>query len=61
MFLCVIGFLGIAGMHRLYVGRIGSGLIYLITFGWVGIGTFIDIINILFGAFRDNVGIPLRR
>jgi TM2 domain-containing membrane protein YozV len=41
-------FVGICGLHRLYAGRIGSGLLYLFTFGLVGIGQFVD----LFGVGR---------
>lgn len=56
---CLIG--GLVGAHRYYVGRIGSGLIYTLTFGWMGIGTFIDLITILVGGFRDVSGAPLRQ
>ncbi len=59
LILCI--FLGWLGAHRYYVGKIGSGLIYTFTFGLFGIGWFIDTIKILLGAFRDNVGAPLRR
>lgn len=35
-------FLGWAGIHRFYVGKIVSGIIYLLTFGLLGFGWFID-------------------
>lgn len=36
-------FLGICGAHRFYVGQITWGVIYLLTFGFCGLGQFIDI------------------
>jgi TM2 domain-containing membrane protein YozV len=36
-------FLGLAGLHRLYAGKIGTGLLYLFTFGLFGIGQFVDL------------------
>jgi len=59
LFLCI--FLGILGIHRFYVGKIGTGLLYLLTGGLGGIGWIVDIIRIATGGFRDNVGVPLRR
>lgn len=35
--------LGLCGGQRFYCGRIGSGLLYLLTFGVFGIGQFIDL------------------
>ena len=42
-FLCV---LGVCGAHRFYVGEIGWGVVYLLTFGFCGIGQFIDLFTI---------------
>ncbi len=41
---------GIFGLHRFYVGKIGSGLLYLFTGGFCGIGWIIDILLILTGS-----------
>ena len=45
--LCCVGFLGLAGLHRFYNGKIVSGLIWFFTFGLAGIGTIIDLILLL--------------
>lgn len=52
-------FLGWTGIHRFYVGKIGTGLIWLFTCGFFGIGWVLDLIFILFGGFRDKAGQPL--
>lgn len=59
LILCIIGFLGIGGLHRMYVGKVGSGVLYFFTYGICGIGTIIDLISILSGGFRDSYGQPL--
>lgn len=40
------GFVGLCGLHRLYAGRIGSGLLWLFTAGLLGIGQLIDLLLI---------------
>jgi restriction system protein len=47
-------FLGYLGVHRFYAGKIGSGIIYLLTIGCFGIGWFIDIILIAAEKFTDK-------
>ena len=37
------GFMGVCGLQRLYVGKIGTGLLYLFTFGLIGIGQLVDL------------------
>ena len=49
-------FLGILGVHRFYVGKIGTGILHLLTLGCVGIWTLIDFIMIIMGAFTDKEG-----
>ena len=59
LILCVIGLFGIAGLHRMYVGKVGSGVLHLFTYGVCMIGTIIDLIAILSGGFRDSYVQPL--
>ena len=40
-------FLGFFGAHKFYEGKIGMGILYLLTLGLGGIGWFIDLIVIL--------------
>ena len=59
LILCILGFFGLAGIHRMYVGKAGSGVLHFLTLGFFGIGTIIDLISILSGGFRDSYGMPL--
>jgi TM2 domain-containing membrane protein YozV len=49
-------FLGILGIHRFMVGKIGTGILQLLTLGGLGIWTTIDFIMIIFGKFKDKQG-----
>lgn len=57
LLLCI--FAGYVGAHKFYVGKIGTGIIYLFTAGLFGFGWIIDIILIAAGSFRDEFGLPL--
>ncbi|GAA4565477.1 hypothetical protein GCM10023176_13690 [Micromonospora coerulea] len=54
-------FVGVLGVHRFYVGKVGTGILQLITFGGLGIWTLIDFILILIGSFKDKQGQPLAK
>lgn len=52
---CIIGFFGVAGVHRFVLGHIGMGLLYLFTAGLCFIGTIVDVINYKRLAFEYNI------
>ncbi len=54
LLLCL--FVGGMGIHRFYVGKIGTGILQLITLGGCGIWTIIDLIMIITGNFTDKDG-----
>jgi len=41
--LCAVGFFGFGGLHRIYNGKIGTGMLWLCTFGLFYIGQFVDL------------------
>lgn len=57
--LCFLGLFGVCGLHRFYVGRKISGLIYLLTLGIFGLGTIIDLVKIANNTFTDKDGNPI--
>lgn len=49
-------FLGVFGVHRFYLNKIGTGVLMLLTFGGLGIWYLIDLIFIAAGQFKDEYG-----
>lgn len=49
-------FFGLLGIHRFYVGKVGTGILQIVTLGGLGIWTFIDLILIIIGSFTDADG-----
>jgi hypothetical protein len=58
LFLCI--FFGPFGFHRFYVGKSGTGLLWLFSAGVMMIGWIVDIVQLCRGEFRDKRGYPLR-
>jgi TM2 domain-containing membrane protein YozV len=53
----IFGFLVI---HRFYVGKVGTGVLYLFTAGLLGFGWIIDIFTVAFGNFTDKTNAFIR-
>lgn len=53
-------FLGGLGFHRFFVGKIGTGILQLLTLGGLGIWALIDVVMIIVGSFKDKEGLPVR-
>ena len=47
---------GVFGVHRFFVGKIGTGLLILFTVGGFGIWYIIDLIIVITGSFTDKEG-----
>ncbi len=54
LLLCIC--IGVFGAHRFYVGKTGTGILYLFTFGLFTIGAIYDLVLIGTGEFRDSDG-----
>ncbi|MBR2327746.1 MAG: TM2 domain-containing protein [Clostridia bacterium] len=49
-------FLGGLGIHRFLAGKIGTGIIWLLTGGCLGIGALVDFIMIILKKFTNKNG-----
>ncbi len=54
-------FVGEFGIDRFYMGKIGTGILKLVTIGGLGIWWIIDIVLIASGNMRDKNGNTLTR
>lgn len=56
-----LGFFGgVFGLHRFYVGKNGTGVAMLVTFGGMGIWWLYDMVLLVTGEFRDKDDLPVR-
>lgn len=54
LLLCVFG--GFLGLHRFYVGRVGSGVLWFVSFGLLSVGWIYDLVMVATGEFVDDQG-----
>jgi len=54
-------FLGMIGVHRFYVGKVGTGILMIFTLGGFGIWALVDLIMIITGSFKDKENRKLLR
>lgn len=52
--MAIVGIVAIPGLHRFWVGQIGIGFLYLVTWGLLLFGTITDIVKYRELAFRYN-------
>lgn len=52
--------LGIFGVHRFYLGKVGTGVLMLLTAGGLGIWYLVDLILVITGNMTDQDGNPVK-
>lgn len=52
---------GLCGIHRFYLGRPGTGLLYLFTFGLFGVGQLVDLLRLPGMVAEENTKVAALR
>ena len=55
LILCILGLIGLGGIHRFYLGKIGTGILYFLTTGLFYIGTIYDLFRYAEMVSDENV------
>ncbi len=58
LLLCLV--FGLFGTHRFYVGKVGTGILQMLTLGGLGFWVLFDAVLLVLGKFRDAEGAQLR-
>lgn len=58
--LAIIGIVAVPGLHRFWVGQVGMGFLYLLTWGLLLFGTITDIVNYRDLAYTYNIKVAGR-
>jgi len=53
-------FLGGIGVHRFYLGKVGTAILMILTLGGLGVWWLIDFIMAVSGAMKDKEGLPIK-
>ncbi|MBA57382.1 MAG: hypothetical protein CMK89_23280 [Pseudomonadales bacterium] len=58
LILCLV--FGLFGTHRFYVGKVGTGILQMLTLGGLGFWVIFDAVLLILGKFVDAEGAQLR-
>lgn len=53
---CIIFMFLWPGLHRLYVGKWKTAILYMVTYDLLGVGALIDLLKIIPGHWTDSEG-----
>ena len=56
LLLLLLGFVGLNGMQRFYLGRVWTGMLQLVTLGGLGLWQLADAVLLALEVLRDGAG-----